>query len=136
MSTLYVARSAKLCKWGADVGLGKNLFKVGCVDGDAAVESLIKDGWAGETDWTLVKSQEIEHPMDEETVLAKLGRKGKAIDPMLYPRLKGTVGIFKVSPTDVENHLLIAQALANRDISKIKVKPVDFGTFLIHNALK
>ena len=36
----------------------------------------------------------------------------KMIDPRLNPRIKDAVGIFKVAPTQVENNLLVARAMA------------------------
>ena len=45
MTTVYVARSAKLQKWASDVGLSKHVYKLGCTDGD--LKALIASGWAG-----------------------------------------------------------------------------------------
>ena len=55
MGILYVARSAKLCRWASDVGLGKHVYKVGIAEGDP--EPLAAAGWAGETDWTITRKQ-------------------------------------------------------------------------------
>jgi hypothetical protein len=134
MAEIYVARSASLGKWGSDVGIGKNLFKVGVTD--EPVKALVEAGWAGETDWTLVKKQAVEG-VDEDSVIERLARKGKMIDPAYYPKIKGTRGIFRVTPEQVENHIMIARAMARADELKvIKVKPADFADFLIHTALR
>ena len=55
ISTLHVARGAKLGKWAADVGLGKQIYKVSVTDDP--VKALVAAGWAGESDWQLVKQQ-------------------------------------------------------------------------------
>jgi hypothetical protein len=134
MSEIYVARSPKLGKWASDVGLGKNVFKVGVADDDP--KKLIEAGWAGETDWALLKKQPVEG-MTEADVIERLSRKGKMIDPTYYPRLKGTLGIFRLTPEQVENHIMIARAMAREDeLKAVKLKPVDFASFLIHNALR
>ena len=49
MQVLYIARSAKLCRWASDVGLGKHVYKVGIAEGDP--KALASTGWAGETDY-------------------------------------------------------------------------------------
>ncbi|MBF0129801.1 MAG: hypothetical protein HQL33_07390, partial [Alphaproteobacteria bacterium] len=90
MSRVFVARSAKLSKWGADVGVGNHLYKVGCAD--QSPDSLIKDGWAGETDWKLLASEEAEGAGEDE-VIASIARREKMIDPALYPKIKGATGI-------------------------------------------
>ena len=46
MPNLYVARSAKLGRWASDVGLGKNIYKVGAAEGDP--KALAAAGWAGD----------------------------------------------------------------------------------------
>jgi len=132
MATLYVARSAKLCKWASDVGLGKHIYKVGVTDGD--VKALIASGWAGETDWQLVKQQPAEG-LGEDEALQRLGRKAKPVDPKYYPRLREAAGVFKVDPAHVENHILITKALAGEaERQELKLKPIDFAGYLIHNA--
>ncbi len=132
MSVIYVARSAKLSKWASDVGLGKNVFKVGVAD--ERLKAAIDAGWAGESDWALVKQEDVEGATEAE-VIERLGRKGKMIDPTYYPKIKGTLGIFRLTPEQVENHIMIARAMARTDELKvIKLKPADFADFLIHNA--
>ena len=134
MSTLYVARSANTSNWASDVGLSKHVFKVGLAD--EPVKELVARGWAGETDWTLVKSQAVEG-VGEEEVIARLARKSKMIDPNLYPRLKGATGVFKVLPAHVENQIIVQRAMANEaELRAVKLKPVDFADYLIRNALK
>jgi len=132
LGTLYVARSAKLGKWASDVGLGKHIYKVGCTD--APVKPLVAAGWAGESDWQLVKSEPAED-LTEEDVLARLARKEKAVDPKYYPRIRGTPGLFKVDPIHVESHILVTRALAGDETREaIKLKPADFAAYIIHNA--
>ncbi len=134
MGILYVARSAKLCRWASDVGLGKHLYKVGVAAGDP--KPLAAAGWAGETDWTITRKQAVEG-LGEEEALARLGRKEKMIDPNLYPKLKGATGVFRLIPTRVESHIIVTRALAGEsDRVDIKLKPADFADYLIHNALR
>ena len=133
MTEIYVARSAKLSKWASDVGLGKNVFKVGVADDPKPV---IEVGWTGESDWALLKKQTVD-ALDEATVIERLALKNKMIDPNYYPRLKGTRGVFRLTPEQVENHIMIARAMAREDELKVvKLKPVDYANFLIHNALR
>jgi hypothetical protein len=134
MGVIFVARSAKLCKWAFDVGLSKHVFKVGYSDDDP--KPLVEKGWAGETDWSLVKKRDAEG-VDEDAILARLARKEKMVDPAYYPRLRGAKGVFKVPPEHVENHILVSRAMAG-DTQRLdlKLKPADFADYLIHNALK
>lgn len=135
MPVLYVARSASLSKWASDVGLSKHVFKVGLAEADA-LKDLLAAGWAGQTDWTLVRKQEVELA-DEDEILQRLAKKEKVVDPALYPRIKGERGIYKVLPAHVENHMLVTRALGGEEsIRDIKVKPADFGDYLIKNALR
>jgi hypothetical protein len=133
MSVIYVARSAKLSRWGSDVGLGKHVYKVGIVDGDP--KPLAAAGWAGETDWAIVRQEPIEGVVDESTALGRLAVKEKMIEPRLYPKLKGAQGVFRLTETRVENHIVVSRALAGEsDRLQIKLKPADFAAYLIHNA--
>ncbi len=135
MPVLYVARSAALSKWASDVGLSKHVFKVGLAEADA-LKDLLASGWAGQADWTLVKKQEVDLA-DEDEILGRLAKKEKMVDPALYPRLKGERGIYKVLPAHVENYMLVTRALGGEEsIRDVKVKPADFGDYLIKNALR
>jgi hypothetical protein len=134
MGVLYVARSSKLGRWASDVGLGKNVYKIGVADGDP--KPLAAAGWAGETDWTIVRRTAVEG-LSEEEAIARLGRKEKMIDPNLYPKLKGTIGVFRLTPAQVENHIMVTRALAGQsDRVEIKLKPADFADYLVHNAVR
>jgi hypothetical protein len=134
MGVIYVARSAKLGKWASDVGLSKHIFKVGYTDEDP--KPIVEKGWAGETDWALVRKREAEG-VDEDEVVARLARKEKMVDPAYYPRLRGAKGVFKVVPEHVENHILVSRAMAgDTERIELKLKPADFADYLIHNALK
>ena len=134
MGIFYVARSAKLCRWASDVGLGKHIYKVGVAEGDP--KALAATGWAGEADWTITRKQTVED-LSEEEALARLARKEKVVEPNLYPKLKGATGMFRLTATRVENHIVVTRALAgDSDRVETKLKPVDFADYLIHNTLR
>lgn len=134
MATIYVARSTKFSKWASDVGLSKHVFKLGCTDEDP--KALAAAGWAGETDWQVVKEQAVDG-LTEAEVVERVARKEKLIDPNIYPRLKGAVGVFKVLPAHVENHILVRRALAGEaERIELKLKPADFADYLIGNAVR
>jgi hypothetical protein len=129
---LYVARSAKLARWASDVGLGRHVYKVGV--SEANPKALAATGWAGESDWTIVRTRAVED-LGEEEAVTRLSRKEKMIDPNLYPKLKGAVGVFRLTAPQVENHILVTRALSgDGGRLEIKLKPVDFADYLIHNA--
>lgn len=137
MGTIYVARSSTLSKWGADVGLGKNLFKLGYAEGTAeeALKALKEEAHCGAADWLLAAKQTVVE-FDLAAAIASLQRKEKMVDPALYPKLRGTLGIFKVKLTNVENSLMVQKALEGMQVKEIKLKPADIGGYLIANALK
>jgi hypothetical protein len=132
MPTVYVAASKELGKWGADVGISKHLFKVGVTEEPAeeAVAALNAASYAGQADWKLVQKQEVQS-LSEEAAIERIQRKEKVLDPNYYPRLRGTSGIFRVKPVNVENHILVAQALAGREPKLDKLKPADMAQYLI-----
>ena len=132
MPSIYVARSVKTGKWASDVGLGKHVYKVGVTDGDPKAAATA--GWAGEGDWTIVKSEAVEE-LDEDEAIGRLAAKERMIDPNLYPKLKGARGVFRLAEAKVENHIVVSRALAGEsDLKALKLKPVDFAAYLIHNA--
>jgi len=134
MPVLFVARSAKLARWASDVGFGKHVYKIGVCDEDP--KELASVGWAGETDWKIVRQDEVEG-LPEDEAIERLARREKAIDPKLYPKLKGAAGVFRVSPEHVENHIIVGRALAgDSDRVDLKLKPADFAGYLVHNALR
>ena len=134
MPVLFVARSAKLARWSSDVGFGKHTYKLGVSDDDP--KALAAAGWAGEDDWKIVRSAEVEG-LSEAEVNERLARREKMIDPRLYPKLKGATGVFRVSPEHVENHIIVSRALAgDSDRREVKLTPADFAAYLIHNATR
>ena len=132
MAVLYVARSTQLSRWASDVGLGKHVYKVGVTDDDP--KALAESGWAGETDWKIVGGEAVEG-QSEADALDRLARKEKMIDPNIYPKLKGTAGVFRLTAASVENHIIVSRALAgDSDRIDLKLKPADFAAYLMHNA--
>jgi hypothetical protein len=133
MAVLFVARSAKLSKWASDVGLSKHVYKVGIAE--EPLKPVLAQGWCGETDWMLVKKAAAAG-LEEEAAIERLAAKERMIDPGLYPRLKGTRGVFKVAPAHVENHILVTRALAGEaELKELKLKPGDFADYLLKNGL-
>jgi hypothetical protein len=134
MPVLFVARSAKLARWASDVGFGKHIYKLGVSDDDP--KALAAAGWAGESDWKIVRQEEVEG-LSEIDAIERLVRRERMIDPNLYPKLKGAAGVFRVSADHVENHIIVSRALAgDSDRLDLKLKPPDFATYLAHNALR
>src|SRR5713226_4798314 len=134
MPVLYVARSAKLARWASDVGLGKHIYKLGISEDDP--KALAATGWAGESDWKIVRQEEVEG-LSESDAIDRLCRKERLIDPNLYPKLKGAAGVFRVAADHVENHIIVSRALAgDSDRLDLKLKPTDFAAYLVHNALR
>lgn len=134
MAILYVATSKAQQEWGNEVGLGKNLYKVGLADGQTAEEAVA--GCANQSDWVVLKTQDVD-AMSEDDVLVRLGRKEKLVDPTYYPKLRGATGIVKINLTAIENSMLVAIALEGRLQPKnFKVKPADVATFLLNNLVK
>jgi|HubBroStandDraft_1064217.scaffolds.fasta_scaffold00046_8 hypothetical protein len=135
MAAIFVARSAELSRWASDVGLSKHVYKLGVTE--APMKEILAAGWAGFAGWTLVKKQDCAPGIDNDGAIARLAARVKRIDPALYPRLRGETGVFKVTPAQVENHIVLTRALAGTEESgELKVKHPDFGDFLIHNALR
>jgi hypothetical protein len=133
MAVIYVARSAALSKWASDVGLSKNVFKVGVAE-EPLKDLLAEADWAGETDWTLVKKDDAGE-LTEDAVIERLAKRETAIDPKYYPRIRDTRGLFKVNQVHVESHIIVGRALeGGGERTAMKLKPVDFGSYLIHNA--
>ena len=134
MSIIYVAHSKSLGEWGADVGLTKHLYLVGVAAGDAAavLDALNRDQIAGQSDWTITATRESE--LDEASVLERLARKERAVDPRLYPKINRARGVFKVKERNVENHFVVKHALAGGTWRAGKPKPADFAQYLIANA--
>ena len=136
MPLLYVARSPTLSRWGGDVGLGKNIFKMGVADDLKSAKALLAAGVAGCTDWTVLASETAD-ALDEPALLTKVAGKERLVDPKLYPGIKGAAGIFRVKPENAENHAIVRRALNNEpELETGKLKPADLAQYLIHNALR
>lgn len=137
MPVVYAARSLGLQKWGAEVGLGKHVYKVGVGEGKAAeVEAALNAAnVAGQADWKILKLEKVE-AADEGEILDRLGKREKAVDPNFYPRLRGAAGVFKVKLENVGNQILVQQAFGTGSLRIEKLKPADIGAYLIRNGLE
>jgi hypothetical protein len=137
MSVVFVAASKSLAEWGADVGLTKHLYALRVADdgAEAAIEELNAEAFAGQTDWKLLKKQEVE-AADAETLIARLSTREKMVDPKFYPRIKGARGIFKIKPETIENSIMVKRALEQQELKAVKLKPADIGAYLIQNAVQ
>ena len=135
MTVLFVATSKNLASWAADVGLTKHVYKVGVAEGaaDDAITALNNESYAGESDWRLLKQQEVE-TLDEAEAIERLAKREKMVDPNYYPKIRGATGIFKVKIGNVANHLLVKQALAGDEQKIDKVKTADIAAYLFQNA--
>jgi len=134
MGAVYVARSAKCCEWASDVGLSKNVYRLGYTE--EPVEDVLKANWGGFDDWTIVRKRAADG-IDEAELVAKLSRKERMIDPAYYPRLKGATGIFKIAQDHVENSIIVAKTMTNDALPKsLRVKPADFAAYLIESVLR
>jgi len=132
MASIYVARSVKAGKWASDVGLGKHVYKLGVTEGDPKEVAAV--GWAGETDWSIVRVEPVEG-LDEDEAIDRLAGKERMIDPNLYPKLKGARGVFRLNQAKVENHIVVSRALAgDSDLKALKLTPVDYAAYMIANA--
>jgi hypothetical protein len=132
MASIYVARSVKAGKWASDVGLGKHVYKLGVTDDDP--KQVAAAGWAGETDWSVVKAEPVDG-LEEAEAIDRLAAKERMIDPNLYPKLKGARGVFRLNEVKVENHFVVARALSGEsELKLIKLKPADYAAYMILNA--
>ncbi|MBL8631204.1 MAG: hypothetical protein JNM81_16340 [Rhodospirillaceae bacterium] len=137
MGVVYVAKSAALQEWGADVGISKNIYKVGVTD-DAAemAKTLNETSVLGQADWKIIAKRDVPEVTDEDEMLARLGQRIKVVDPTYYPKMKGTRSVFRLNPLDVESHMVFKQTMAGEQPKVKKASPSDIGNYLIENALK
>ena len=136
MAIVYVAKSNNLSEWGSEVGLSKNLYKLGIVPDGEDVDALLNEGvCAGQSDWKVLRTQDA-GDLDEATAIARVAAKEKVVDPTYYPRIKGAQGVIRVKPDNVENSMLIQRALEGVTDRGVKVKPADVADYLIRHALK
>lgn len=132
MAYLYVAHSKELSKWAADVGLTKQVYKVGLSQGTAeeAVGALNEAKFASVGDWRLLKKKDVEG-LDDRAVIERLRRKDKMVDPGYYPRIKGAQGIFKIRVEEVTRQLLVRRVMEGVPDKEGKAKTGDIADYLI-----
>ena len=131
MAILYVAKSPTVTEWASDVGLGKNIYKLGVADDADAALAELNTGVCGGADWALVAKADAADGATTEAAAERAARKEKMIDPKLYPRLRGAVGLFKVKQENVENSVLLKKALDGLQITAPKIKPADIANYLL-----
>ena len=135
MAILFVARSAKLADWASDVGLSKHIYRLGLTE--PPVKEHLAQAFAGEADWVLVKQQAAPEGLTLDEAIDRAAVKSKMIDPVLYPRIKGMRGLFKILPAHVENHIVLGKALeGHAEIDTPKPKHPDFAAYLLKCALR
>ena len=130
MSVIYVAKSPTVTEWASDVGLGKNIYKIGIADDADTALTELNAGICGGTDWTIVAKADA-GDLTVEAAAERAARKEKMIDPKLYPRLRGTIGLFRVKQDNVENSVLLKKALDGMQIAAPKIKPADIANYLL-----
>ncbi|MBM3514699.1 MAG: hypothetical protein FJX59_13445 [Alphaproteobacteria bacterium] len=137
MALVFVAKSKGLQEWGSDVGISKNLFKVGLFDGKATDAAADLNGrkYLGQDDWTVIGKREAE-VADEAPMLDKMAERVSRVDPGYYPRIKGDRGIFKVNIHNIEAQLVVQSAMTEGDAKVPKIKPADIANYLIDAALR
>ena len=135
MPIVFVAHSKQAAAWGADVGLGKNIYLLSTAEDADAANAFLASKPCGAEDWLLLKKEECGDD-DAGPLQDKLAIKEKRVDPNLYPRLRGFTGLFKVKVENVENHMMVKKALEGESPKEIKIKPADVAAYLLHNALK
>lgn len=135
MAIVFVAHSKQAAAWGADVGLGKNIFLLSVAEDVDAANAFLAAKPCGAEDWAIVKKEE-RAEADAAALQDKLAFKEKRVDPTLYPRLRGFNGLFKVKIENVENHLMVKMALDGAPTKVVKAKTADIAAYLLLNALK
>jgi hypothetical protein len=108
MPVLYIATSKNLAGWAADVGLTKHVYKLGVAEGSAddAIRALNDEGFAGESDWRLLKQQEVDGLASERR--RTTGKEEKMVDPAYYPEDPRRGRHFQGQAGNVANHLLVS----------------------------
>ncbi|MBF0356156.1 MAG: hypothetical protein HQL43_13055 [Alphaproteobacteria bacterium] len=138
MPCIYVAKSKDLGEWGSDVGLTEHLYRLGVHEGSSeeALAAINQEKLCGKSDWVLLKSESFEDMPDENALIERLARKEKLVDPKIYPGIRNATGIFKVKILNVENSILVKEALEGKTPKIKKAKPAEIGAYLLANALK
>ncbi len=138
MPTIYVASSRTVQEWAGDVGLSKNIFKIGVGEdtAEAAIEAMNAETYAGVGDWVLIKKEKA-GSADEAELIARLAGKEKEIDPNYYPKIRGARGLFRIKVQNVASAKLVQRALAGEpDLqASAKLKPKEIAEYMIRNAL-
>lgn len=136
MPTAFVAKSDSQQGWASDVGLTRHVYKLGLSDGEAkaAVATLNEESHAGRNDWTLLAAQTTAET-DSDVLLGRVARKEAMVDPTYYPQLRRAPGIIKVKLGNVENHLLVKEALEGQLPRKAKAPTAaQIATYLLRLA--
>ncbi|MBM3511126.1 MAG: hypothetical protein FJX61_13480 [Alphaproteobacteria bacterium] len=136
MPVVFVAYSKALAEWAGEVGLSKHVFKVGVAAGKAeeAVAAYNAEGFAGQTDWKVLKKEKVE-AADEATTVEKIARREREVDPTYYPKIRGARGLFRVKIENVEKAIYVQQTLDGGELRDVKIKPADIAVYLLRNAV-